>query len=60
MTQYLPEDNNVMDQIFETLWKENKQGKIVPWLIKAAKASNSDKTWTLQLKEGIKFSTVSR
>lgn len=57
LTQFLPEDNNVMVQMFETLWKEDKQGKIVPWLIQSAKASNSDKTWTLQLKEGIKFSS---
>jgi peptide/nickel transport system substrate-binding protein len=55
--EFLPEDVNVMAQMFETLWKEDKGGKIVPWLIESAKATNQDKLWTLQLKKGIKFSS---
>ncbi|MBS1893678.1 MAG: ABC transporter substrate-binding protein, partial [Actinobacteria bacterium] len=54
---YVPEDVNVMMQIFETLWKENKEGEIDPWLIDSYKATDKDQLWTLQLKKGIKFSS---
>ena len=52
VTEFLPEDVNVMAQMFETLWKENTEGKIEPFLLESAKATNNDQLWTLQLKEG--------
>jgi len=54
---YSAEDVNVVSQMFETLFKENYEGKVVPWLLESYKPSKNDTVWTLQLKKDIDFST---
>ncbi|MGH2938186.1 MAG: ABC transporter substrate-binding protein [Solirubrobacterales bacterium] len=53
----LPAELTVVAQVSEPLWRENLEGKLVPWLVEKYETSNDDKTWTLHLKHGIKFST---
>ncbi|MBS1677721.1 MAG: ABC transporter substrate-binding protein [Actinobacteria bacterium] len=54
---YSAEDVNVVSQMFETLFKEDYEGKVVPWLLESYKSSKNDTVWTLQLKNGVDFST---
>ncbi|MBS1892589.1 MAG: ABC transporter substrate-binding protein [Actinobacteria bacterium] len=54
---YSAEDVNVVSQMFETVFKENYEGKVVPWLLEGFKPSKNDTVWTLQLKKGVDFST---
>jgi peptide/nickel transport system substrate-binding protein len=48
---------NITSQINEPLWKENTEGKLVPWLISKVKTSEGQKVWTLTLRKGVEFST---
>jgi peptide/nickel transport system substrate-binding protein len=56
-TAFTLEDVNVESQIFETLFKENFEGKVVPWLLEGFKATKNDTVWTMRLKKGVDFST---
>jgi peptide/nickel transport system substrate-binding protein len=56
-TAFTLEDVNVESQIFETLFKENYEGKVVPWLLEDFKPTRNDTVWTMQLKKGVDFST---
>ncbi|MBN9622044.1 MAG: ABC transporter substrate-binding protein, partial [Actinobacteria bacterium] len=56
-TAFTLEDVNAESQIFETLFKENYEGKVVPWLLESYKATKNDTVWTMQLKQGVEFST---
>ncbi|MFP6710119.1 MAG: ABC transporter substrate-binding protein [Rhodospirillales bacterium] len=53
-----PEYNrrNAMLPIYEDLFSTGRDGKIVPVLGESMKASPDQKTWTVTLKKGIKFS----
>ena len=53
-----PEYNrrNAMLPIYEDLFARDKAGKIVPMLGSSVKNSQDQKTWTVTLKKGIKFS----
>ncbi|MGO2003028.1 MULTISPECIES: ABC transporter substrate-binding protein [Micrococcaceae] len=42
-------------QYLETLYTKDDDGKIVPWLASGAEPSQDGLTWTLSLREGIKF-----
>ena len=53
----LPAELNVVSQISEPLWRENTDGKLVPWLVEKVKTSQDEKVYTLTLKKGIRFST---
>lgn len=53
---YSASDINVTSQINEPLWREDLNGKIVPWLVDKAVPSDGQRTWTLRLKPGVKFS----
>lgn len=57
LTNISVEDVNVISQIFEPLFKENYEGKVVPWLAESFKATKNDTVWTMQLKKGVEFST---
>ena len=50
------EDVNLISQIFETLFKEDYEGKVVPWLLESYKPSKNYTVWTMRLKNGVKFS----
>jgi peptide/nickel transport system substrate-binding protein len=56
-TAFTLEDVNVESQIFETLFKEDYEGEVVPWLLESYKATKNDTVWTMQLKKGVRFST---
>ncbi|MBS1677725.1 MAG: ABC transporter substrate-binding protein [Actinobacteria bacterium] len=51
------EDVNVMSQMFETLFKEDYEGEVVPWLLESFKPSKNYTVWTMELKKGVDFST---
>lgn len=57
LTSYVPADVNVISNIVESLWKENPEGKVVPWLVEKYEHSTDDRVWTLHLKTKIRFST---
>ncbi|MBS1677376.1 MAG: ABC transporter substrate-binding protein [Actinobacteria bacterium] len=47
----------VFIQVLEPLYKIAPDGEPEPWLVTGAKPSNDYKTWTLDLRKGVKFST---
>ncbi len=47
---------NVTSQIFETLFKEDYEGNVSPWLVESFKPNPANTVWTMQLKKGIDFS----
>ncbi|MFN8215290.1 MAG: ABC transporter substrate-binding protein [Solirubrobacterales bacterium] len=48
---------NIISQINEPLWKVNAEGENEPWLVTNVKKSGDQRVWTLQLRQGVKFST---
>ena len=48
---------NIISQINEPLFKVNADGKNEPWLVTNVKTSTDQKVWTLQLRQGVKFSS---
>lgn len=48
-------DYRVMRAIFDSLVVETKSGKFKPWLATSWKITNGGKTYTFQLKHGVKF-----
>ncbi len=48
---------NIISQINEPLFKVNAEGENEPWLVTKVKKTNDERVWTLQLREGVKFST---
>jgi peptide/nickel transport system substrate-binding protein len=56
LTALIPADINITSNIVETLFKENFEGKLVPWLAEKYETNKANTVWTLQLKPGIKFS----
>jgi peptide/nickel transport system substrate-binding protein len=57
LVAYLNGEVYVSSQISEPLWRENTEGKLVPWLLESAQMSDGAKVWTLHLKKNVKFST---
>jgi peptide/nickel transport system substrate-binding protein len=57
LTNISVEDVNVISQILEPLFKENYEGKVVPWLAESYKSSKNGTVWTMQLQKGVEFST---
>lgn len=55
-TLFAPEDINVSSQINEPLFRENFEGKLVPWLVEKYETANEQRVWTLHLRQGVKFS----
>ncbi len=53
---YVPADVNVISAINESLFKENSEGKTVPWLVEQFETAENEKVWTLHLKKNVKFS----
>jgi peptide/nickel transport system substrate-binding protein len=52
-------DNNsvhVYSQIIETLYRTDAKGEVIPWLVASSEPSEDFRTWTLGLREGVKFS----
>lgn len=48
--------SHAVTQIFEPLFKADLEGKLEPWLAESMKASPDRKTFTVQLRKGVKFS----
>lgn len=46
----------VFMQILEPLFQMSPEGKVEPWLASSAKATDSFKKWTIDIRPGIKFS----
>jgi peptide/nickel transport system substrate-binding protein len=49
-------DIYTLDKIFEPLFITNASGDLTPWLATSFKASNGNKTITLPIRQGVKFS----
>ena len=47
---------HVLTQIMEPLFRASADGKIEPWLVAGTKQSSDHRTWTFQLRPGVKFS----
>jgi peptide/nickel transport system substrate-binding protein len=45
-----------ISQILEPLFRTNAKEEVEPWLVTKYKSSDDDRTWTLQLRPGVKFS----
>jgi peptide/nickel transport system substrate-binding protein len=59
LNPFIAGDNSsehVFAQIVEPLFRTGSQGQIVPWLATALKPSNGNRTWTVTLRKGVKFS----
>jgi peptide/nickel transport system substrate-binding protein len=49
-------DVYTLDKIFEPLYVTSPQGQLVPWLALGHTVSSDGKTWTFQLRPGVRFS----
>ncbi|MGH2937685.1 MAG: ABC transporter substrate-binding protein [Solirubrobacterales bacterium] len=49
-------DLSVASQINEPLFKENTEGKVVPWLVEKSEAAKRDTEFTFHLRKGVEFS----
>jgi peptide/nickel transport system substrate-binding protein len=59
LNPFLAGDNSsehVFAQIVEPLFRTDSQGRIVSWLATGLKPSKNDRTWTVTLRKGVKFS----
>lgn len=56
LSNYTYPEINIISQINETLFKTNADGKVEPFLVKSYEKTPDQKTWTLQLQEGVTFS----
>ena len=56
---YIPNAGNgglaIMKTVFEGLFEQKADGKMVPFLAESATPSNNFKTWTIKIRKGIKF-----
>jgi peptide/nickel transport system substrate-binding protein len=46
----------IYSQIAEPLYRADARGRLVPWLARGAKQSPDGLTWTIRLREGVRFS----
>jgi ABC-type transport system substrate-binding protein len=56
---YVPNPGNgaqaIMKTVFEGLFEQKADGKMVPFLAESATPSNNFKTWTIKIRKGIKY-----
>jgi peptide/nickel transport system substrate-binding protein len=52
-----PQSIDVLSQIFEPLFRTNRDNEVIPWLVESTKRSADGLTFTFELKKGIKFSS---